>query len=576
MESTTTVLFRTLISLMLLSWLPVYAAADASFIGTHFSGSGQCATCHDGLIAPDGKDVSIVKSWSTSMMANSTRDPYWLAKVASEVHRNPALSDQLNDTCSRCHAPMANESARKAADPLILLDGPLAGDGFLDPLNPYFDHAMDGVSCTACHQIADTAVLGTLPGFSGNFTINSYLNPVERPAYGQFALPVSQPMKNQVSFTPQQSTHISQSSLCASCHNLKTPFVDQNGDLASTTPESEFPEQMVYSEWDNSDFRDGGSQARSCQSCHMPLVPGAMKIANRPGSVTARTGFSEHSFVGANTVMMDMLNQNAAALGVTASSADFDQSIARSRAFLQTAASVEILSAELLAGNLTVVLKVNNLSGHKLPSAYPSRRVYIHFRAQDDNGQVLFESGKTNTDGSIVGVAEDSDSSTYEPHYQQITQANQVQVYEPIMENSQGAVTHTLIRAAAYIKDNRLTPTGFDKTTAPPDVAVKGAATLDSDFTGGSDTITYTVNVGDQPYISIDVALKYQTLSFGHLQDLFTDAASVTEVAEFKTYFEASTLRAETLATAHTSLGVSRGQFYVIPATNGKSVIFGL
>ena len=88
-------------------------AADANFESTHFSGSANCSQCHDGLRDEKGKDISIVKNWSTSMMANATRDPYWRAKVASELHRNPSVSDEINDKCSRCHAPMANEAMKK-------------------------------------------------------------------------------------------------------------------------------------------------------------------------------------------------------------------------------------------------------------------------------------------------------------------------------------------------------------------------------------------------------------------------------------------------------------------------------
>ncbi len=54
--------------------------------------------------------------------------------------------------------------------------------------------------------------------------------------------------------------------------------------------------------------------------------------------------------------------------------------------------------------------------------------------------------------------------------YDQITQADQVQVYEPIIHNTDGDVTHTLLRASGYIKDNRLLPAGFDKTTASSDI----------------------------------------------------------------------------------------------------------
>ncbi len=72
-------------------------------------------------------------------------------------------------------------------------------------------------------------------------------------------------------FTPRHSAHVSDSTLCATCHNLKTPVL--NGTRASS-PADEFPEQMVYSEWENSDFADGGAEASTCQQCHMARANG--------------------------------------------------------------------------------------------------------------------------------------------------------------------------------------------------------------------------------------------------------------------------------------------------------------
>ena len=37
----------------------------------------QCVACHNGLVAPDGRDLSIGADWGASMMAHSARDPYW-------------------------------------------------------------------------------------------------------------------------------------------------------------------------------------------------------------------------------------------------------------------------------------------------------------------------------------------------------------------------------------------------------------------------------------------------------------------------------------------------------------------
>lgn len=48
---------------------------NTNFTTSHFSGSGNCSQCHDGLTDTSGKDVSIVQDWGNSMMANATKDP---------------------------------------------------------------------------------------------------------------------------------------------------------------------------------------------------------------------------------------------------------------------------------------------------------------------------------------------------------------------------------------------------------------------------------------------------------------------------------------------------------------------
>lgn len=50
---------------------PVDAPTDHAFVTDHFSGSENCAVCHDGLNDAAGTDVSIVADWQASMMANS-------------------------------------------------------------------------------------------------------------------------------------------------------------------------------------------------------------------------------------------------------------------------------------------------------------------------------------------------------------------------------------------------------------------------------------------------------------------------------------------------------------------------
>ncbi|MEN8168349.1 MAG: hypothetical protein ABFR65_12865, partial [Pseudomonadota bacterium] len=155
-------------------------------------------------------------------------------------------------------------------------------------------------------------------------------------------------------------------------------------------------------------------------------------------------------------------------------------------------------------------------------------------------------------DGSVVGIGldEDPERIDYEPHYDKITGQGQVQSYEPIMMDSDGDVTHTLLRAAGYVKDNRLLPSGFDKesvSTDVPDVQVAGAAMNDDDFIGGSDVVKYRISNIGSSNLTITAELQYQALSYGHLQNLFADA-DLPEVARFQRMFKSAAIRVETIA----------------------------
>ena len=524
------------------SALPI-VVSDTTFRSTHFSGSGNCAACHNNLTDASASDVSIESDWSASMMANSTRDPFWRAKVASEIRRNPALKPVLDDKCSRCHAPMANVEAAYEGSPVELF-----GNGFLNPQNPYYNHGMDGVSCTACHQIEDNGKLGTLEGFSGKFSIVD-LSASQRTAFGQYTDPAINPMLNDTGFLPTYAAHISNSAMCATCHNLKTPFVDSAGNVVSTTPETEFPEQMVYTEWDNSSFASGAT-ARSCQDCHMPKTDGVI-ISTRPVSLTARNDFSRHTLVGANTTMLDIFAQNKDALGVAADG--FDSAILRTRDMLASAAEIEVVSQSRVNDQLIVQLRINNRSGHKLPTSFPSRRAYIHFVVRDAGGNIIFESGKTNADGSIVGADADTNLTRFETHYDEITQPDQVQIYEAIMQDTDHNVTYTLLRAASFVKDNRIPPAGFDKNSVGENIRVVGAALSDANFNSGSDTITYKVPVGLADSVSYSAELKYQALAYSFIKDLFQDNLN-PEVAVFEALYTSAKIRAETIAVISRSL----------------------
>jgi hypothetical protein len=181
---------------------------------------------------------------------------------------------------------------------------------------------------------------------------------------------------------------------------------------------------------------------------------------------------------------------------------------------------------------------LTNLVGHKFPTGFPSRRAWLYVAVTDGMGEVVFESGAVDAAGAIVGNDNDADPAVFEPHYDEITAPEQVQIYEPIMGDTEGAVTTTLLRGAGYLKDNRLLPLGFDVEGASPDIAVYGAAAGDDDFTGGGDRVRYIVDVsGASGPFTVLAELRYQSIGYRWAQNV--GAVESDESARFMSYYDA-------------------------------------
>jgi hypothetical protein len=50
----------------------------------------------------------------------------------------------------------------------------------------------------------------------------------------------------------------------------------------------------------------------------------------------------------------------------------------------------------------------------------------------------------------------------YQPHFQEITRQDQVQIYQELTQDPQGKLTTSFLSIARRLKDNRLLPKGWD------------------------------------------------------------------------------------------------------------------
>jgi len=99
-----------------------------------------------------------------------------------------------------------------------------------------------------------------------------------------------------------------------------------------------------------------------------------------------------------------------------------------------------------------------------------------------------------------------------------------------------------LLRAAQYLKDNRLTSKGFNKLNVPDDVAVHGQAVNDADFDLGSDELTYRFPVAVSGDLAVSLSLNFQVIAHGYLQALYRDN-QLEQVQAFKGMYSAQSLR---------------------------------
>ena len=484
--------------------------------GKLFSAAGACTVCHQKMTDASGQDVSTDTQWRATMLANAARDPYWLATVRSETNLAPQIEAVIQKKCATCHMPMAEVTLAAEGQEVRILD-----QGLHDSTHALHPLAMDGVSCTLCHQI-EPANLGQPDSFSGGFQIDTQLPAGQRLAYGPFVTPpnLEAVMQGSSGFIPLQGLHMEQSETCGTCHDLITPTLDSSGNIAG-----EFAEQLIYSEWNNSSYPG----RTTCQNCHMPLAQGKVQLSITGGA--PRQPFYQHSFVGGNAYMLGMLKQNGADLQVTAAPEHFDWSIERTTTQISTqSARLTLRQPRLENGKLIAGVYIENLVGHKFPAGFPSRRAWLHIRVTDQSGSLVFESGAFDENGAIAGNDNDADPASYEPHYDLITRADQVQIYEGIMADTDGQVTTQLLRAAAYIKDNRLLPAGFTSNPAIPALDPQGQAALDSNFTAASDTLSLQIDVSQaQGPFTLEVTLLYQTIGYRWAMNLVEEPGAEIE-----------------------------------------------
>lgn len=462
--------------------------APTSVATDRFRDAEACGQCHlvadDALPlhASDGSNVSPVLLWRSSMMALAARDPFYLAVFAEELERSPQDRDDIEAMCTRCHAPAGSEELADGG-------GHITFDELTAGSSPAAVLGRGGVTCSLCHQI-DPANLGEERSFTGAFRVG-----YQREIYGPYRDPKTEPMQLIVNYRPTEGAHITGAALCGSCHTVIVPG-----------PSGPVVEQATYLEWRSSAY----AVDRPCQVCHVPTLDDAgvaisTPVASFPADLAPRAPVGRHTFVGANSYVLSLMADDVDWLGAGVPVEELRASAARSEAHLGTAAELEVLrpSAD------TFQVRVVNLTGHKLPTGYPSRRMWLHVTVRVGD-EVVFESGGVDARGSIIDAA--GAPIDVQPHRDEVAADTEVQIWEAVLVDREGNRTHRALDARRYGKDDRILPLGFAPSAidAPRTEAI--GVISDPTFLPGSDAVSFRVP-GLTTGAVIAIELLYESVS---------------------------------------------------------------
>ncbi len=507
-------------------------APSAAVSTEHVATALACASCH-GNVDDDpamrdaaGRPVSPYDLWRASMMANAARDPFWWAAVSFEQEPWPRVDDDIESGCMVCHAPGLAIESRLTGAPLPTLET-------LRGTDAQAVVGLDGVTCTVCHQ-AEASGLGDEDSFNGEFvTAGAFL------AYGPYADPVTGPMETTGGYAAAYGAHIGDPGLCASCHMVQNTVLGIGGEPTNRHVD----EQEVYREWQASafDLADGATPT-TCQDCHVPTFDAdgvliTTPIARDPAgesTFAARSPYGQHTFLGGNAYVLSLLRDNAAELAPDVSYEAFDAQVSATRQFLTTAARLTVGPSTRDGDTLAVPIQVENLTGHKLPTGFPSRRMWLDVTVTDAAGTTVFRTGATDTEGRLI--ANDGDRLAGERargpvHSHRDTLADgQVQVWESVLRDSSGDPSYLLLVSLGFLKDDRILPAGWDGGDGSMDPE---GIDDDPSFVAGSDTVTLQVVAPEAggPY-ALHAALRYQSIGARYLDEVLEGTEEPVRVLE--------------------------------------------
>jgi hypothetical protein len=398
----------------------------------------KCDNCHQS----SDPAVTIVQDWRGSMMAHAGRDPIFLATMAIAEQD----FDGSGDFCIRCHTMAGWQAGRStptdssaltvddAADgvgcdvchkmtdpnnsehlgaqlfPFIANDGESPAEGYYGSgqlslwagsakLGPFsdavpkhqwqpsqFHRSVD--FCGSCHDVSNPVVGDLAPNNGAQQPLDSddydgqldtALNPRTLEDKAAFNNPPYKYGVVERTYSEYKASLLSQTLVS---NYLTLPQELQAGAI-------KIARNAALAAGTGGNYADGSARYFSCQTCHMPATTA---LGCDKNGVPLRSDQPMHDLTGGNYWMpqvMQYMNGNGDLLhGGTLAAEDIsgmNAGVLRAQANLENAASLRV------NGNL---LKVINLTGHKLISGYPEgRRMWLNIVWKDRSGNIVREDG---------------------------------------------------------------------------------------------------------------------------------------------------------------------------------------
>ena len=223
----------------------ISAVSDDQYVPIQSAPPDGCGDCHSGQRDQwlgSAHSGAAVDTWVLDLLSGDGTPGGANGYVFTDLHPGET------GFCATCHSPVAEARA-----PGTHLLGEVAGAA-----------ALEGVTCTACHQLdsfsnnlAAMHLVGDPPGATfrfpdGGSTHQHVWGPLDDVNFGL--------MK------PAYAPVFSESRMCATCHQYSNPTTGAPG-------------QTTYSEWLGSSWSVEGPGYRTCQDCHMPQASEAGPIA---------------------------------------------------------------------------------------------------------------------------------------------------------------------------------------------------------------------------------------------------------------------------------------------------------